>query len=126
MPAGRPTDYKPEYCEAVVEWGKRGKSKAWMCASLSIADNTMRTWCDTYPEFLQAMEISQKHSQLWWEDTGQSGMLSKSIDASIWSRSMAARFPADWREKSEQTQTHNKGTGWDEIFSEIGNKSRSI
>ena len=126
MPAGRPTDYKPEYCESVVKWGKLGKSKAWLCAELMIVDQTMRNWCEQHPAFLEAMELSQKLSQQWWEDTGQNGMLSKSIDSSIYSRSMGARFPADWREKSEQTQTHNKGEGWGEIFGVVGNKSRSI
>jgi hypothetical protein len=98
---GRPTKYKPEFCNLVVEYGKLGKSKAWICSELEIADNTMRTWCDEYPDFLQAMDVSQKYSQRWWEDAGQNGMLGKTIDASIWSRSMAARFPNDWRESNK-------------------------
>jgi hypothetical protein len=38
------------------------------------------------------------HSQLWWEDAGQNGMTADKFNASVWSRSMAARFPDDWRE----------------------------
>ena len=123
---GRPTDYRPQYCQSVIAWGKLGKSKAWICAELDIVDNTMRNWSEAHPEFLQAMELSQKKAQQLWEDIGFDGMQSKSIDASIYSRSMAARFPNDWREKSENTSTINKGSGWDEIFAQVGNKTRSI
>jgi len=72
------------------------------------------------------MEIAMHHSQLWWEDAGQNGMMDKSIDASIYSRSMAARFPADWREKSDNATTLNLGDGVAELFGLIGGKTRSL
>jgi hypothetical protein len=103
MPAGQPTKYRPEYCDKVREWGVLGKSRAWMCATLGIAKRTIDLWEQAHPEFLSAMEEARALTQKWWEDAGQSGMLQKSIDSGIWSRSMAARFPDDWREKSETT-----------------------
>ena len=96
---GRPTDYRPEYCESVIEWGKLGKSKAWMCAELGIVDQTMRNWCSANPEFAAAIALSVKHSQRWWEDKGQDSLDKIGFQGSMWSRSMAARFPDDWREK---------------------------
>lgn len=39
-------------------------------------------------------------AQLWWEDSGQEGMAKPGFNAAIWSRSMAARFPDEWREKT--------------------------
>ena len=123
---GRPTDYRPEYCDDVIEWGKLGKSKAWMCASLDIARTTLDLWIETHPEFSYAMDKALTNSQLWWEDAGQRGMETQGFSAPIWSRSMGARFPNDWREKSETTSTINKGSGWDEVFAQVSNKSRSL
>lgn len=110
-PGGRPSKYDPALCDIVIEWGKQGKSKAWICAELEVVDQTLRNWGEAHPEFLEAMEIALKKSQQWWEDKGQTGMVGKSIDGSIWSRSMAARFPHDWREKSTVDNTHSGPEG---------------
>lgn len=123
---GRPTDYRIEYCDNVVNWGTQGKSKAWMAGELDCTIDTINNWCKANPEFLSAMEIAVTKSQQWWEDAGQNGMLNKSIDASIYSRSMAARFPRSWRESTENTTTLNKGDGWDAIFGAVVNTSRTI
>ena len=33
-----------------------------------------------------------------WEDMGQTGINSPMFNGSVWAKSMAARFPDDWRE----------------------------
>lgn len=109
MPGGRPTLYDPSYCDKVREWGALGKSRAWMCASFGIAKRTIDLWEQANPEFLAAMEEARVLAQKWWEDAGQDGMLNKSIDAGIWSRSMAARFQEDWREKNATELTGANG-----------------
>lgn len=98
MSAGRPTDYKPEYCEQVIEWGKQGKSWTWIAAELGVIRQTLYNWKDEHPEFLDALTRARELSQQWWEDAGQNGMEKAGFSASVWSRSMAARFPEDWRE----------------------------
>ena len=104
-PVGRPTTYKPEYCDSIIIWGKLGKSKEWIAAELSVTPKTLDNWAVANEEFLQALEVANLKSQQWWEDTGQNGMQSKAIDGSIWSRSMAARFPRTWREKVSNEHT---------------------
>jgi DNA-binding XRE family transcriptional regulator len=102
MPAGRPTDYRPEYCASVVEFGRMGKSLTWMAAELGVAKSTLQLWEKEKPEFSVAMTQARALSQQWWEDAGQQSMLLSpgqgTFNASVWSRSMAARFPEDWRE----------------------------
>lgn len=103
---GRPSLYDPAYCEQVIEWGKLGKSKAWMCANLNIVRQTLDNWAAEHPEFLDAITKGLLHSQAWWEDKGQDNVLTSggvSLNGPVYSRSMAARFPEDWREKSETT-----------------------
>lgn len=98
-PGGRPSAYDPTYCDKVVEWGRQGKSRAWIADELGVVRNTLKNWEAEHPEFLIAMERALIASQRWWEDAGQNGMTSREFNAPIWSRSMAARFPDDWREK---------------------------
>lgn len=95
---GHPTDYRPIYCECVVEWGKLGKSRAWIAAELNVTRMTIWNWEQRNPEFLYAMQLSREHAQRWWEDAGQAGMTTQGFNGSVYSRSMSARFPDDWRE----------------------------
>lgn len=96
---GRPSEYEPSYCEKVIELGKEGASVVEMACEIGVSRNTLETnWTEAHPEFLEAFIYAKQLSQVWWERAGRTGMLHKSIDGGIWSRSMAARFPADWRE----------------------------
>jgi hypothetical protein len=94
----RPTEYKQEYCETIIEAGKQGKSIAWMASELEVNKDTIYEWARVHPEFSVALACARAHSQRWWEDAGQAGMDKPGFGASVWSRSMAARFPEDWRE----------------------------
>lgn len=105
----RPSEYKPEFCESVIEWGKGGKSLAWMAAELDVSRECLYEWMRVHPEFSDAMDRARQHSQRWWEDAGQTGMLAPGFNASIWSRSMAARFPDDWREQKGVELTGKDG-----------------
>lgn len=100
MPGGRPSAYDPEFCDLVIKWGKQGKSKAWMAAELGVHRDTVNEWERVHPEFSDAITRALLYSQQWWEDAGQSGLYLDKFNASVWSRSMGARFPAEWREKT--------------------------
>lgn len=109
MPAGRPTDYREEYCDSVIEWAREGKSRAWMAAQMEISRQTMLNWEHAHPEFLDATTRAAMIAQAWWEDAGQDGMVSDKFNGSVWAKSMAARFPEDWRDKSETAHTGPNG-----------------
>lgn len=99
MPAGRPTKYDPTYCERVVEFGKQGMSVVEMADELDVSRNTLETlWPAANPEFMEALARSRDASQAWWEKQGRLGLSADKFQASLYSRSMAARFPRDWRE----------------------------
>lgn len=111
MPAGRPSDYRPEHCLTVIECGKQGMSLAETACELGVVRSTLQLWEQEIPEFSVAMAKMRELSQAWWEKTGRVGMFEESggvkLNASIWSRSMAARFPHDWRENSKVENTHS-------------------
>lgn len=102
---GRPTKYLAEYCDQVIELGRQGKSLVQIASEFEVTKKTLAYWCEQNPDFLAAMDLARDHAQAHWEELGYDGMKGKSIDASIWSRSMAARFPADWRESKHQEVT---------------------
>lgn len=106
---GRPSTYDPSFCSKVIEWGKAGKSRAWIADELGVVRATLKNWEATHPEFLEAMDRALTAAQRWWEDAGQDGMSADKFNSSVWSRSMAARFPDDWREISRQEQTGANG-----------------
>jgi hypothetical protein len=108
---GRPSDYDPTFCEMVIELGKQGASVVEMAVEIGVSRNTLETnWPAAHPEFLEAFTHARECSQAWWEKTGRVGMIGKDIDSSIWSRSMAARFPRDWREVKGTELTGKDGS----------------
>lgn len=114
MPAGRPTLYRPEYCEKVIDLGKQGCSVVEMAAEIGVDRNTIeRHWPEAHPEFFQAITQARDFSQAWWEGIGRKMMIEEpggvKLNHSIWSRSMGARFPHDWRENSKHELTGKDG-----------------
>lgn len=114
MTAGRPSLYNPAYCERVIELGKEGCSVVEMAADLGVARNTIETtWPADHPEFLEAFTKARVYSQSWWESMGRKNLImapgAGQFQGSVWSRSMAARFPADWRESTKQEITGKDG-----------------
>ena len=112
-PVGRPSLYDPSYCDKVVELGRLGKSVEQISSNLGVSCRVMYDWRDRYPEFLRALEEAKEAEQTWWEDQAQAYMLEHKdgakLNASIWSRSMAARFPKKYRESVKQEITGENG-----------------
>lgn len=106
--AGRPTDYDPKYCSVVIDQGKLGKSVVQMACHVGVVKQTLYDWAEVHPEFMDAFTRARQLSQYWWEETAQKHMVEMQygpkINSGLWSRSMAARFPDDYREK--QTIEH--------------------
>lgn len=113
-PEGRPSKYRQEFCERVIEMGALGWSVVEMAADIGVVRTTFETqWPAEYPEFSEALTIARQKSQVWWERIGRENLLippmGGTFQQSMWSRSMAARFPHDWREKSETAITGQNG-----------------
>lgn len=101
MPAGRPTTYSTEFCDAAIEMGKQGKSLTYMAAEFDVSRECIYEWARVHPEFSDAIARAKAHSQKWWEDAGQVALSQPGFNASVWSKSMAARFPDDWRDNTK-------------------------
>jgi hypothetical protein len=112
-PGGRPTDYDESFCDKVVELGALGKSTEQIAKELGFALRTIYLWKDTYPQFMQALSTAKELEQAWWEDQCQAYMLEykdgPKLNATLWSRSMAARFPKKYRDNSKVELTGENG-----------------
>lgn len=104
---GRPTEYKPEFCELVVELGKKGYSEAQIAAEIGVTRKTLKNWEDQYPEFFYWNGLSKEHAQAWWESLAQNQMLAPTpgFSSGLWAKSMSARFRDDYTERTKQEVT---------------------
>lgn len=121
---GRPSKYDPKFCDMVVEWGREGKSRTWMAAQLLVIRETFDNWAKDHPEFFDALTLAKQLEQLWWEDKGQDCISNSGFQSSVWSRSMAARFPVEWRNKSEVD--HGLSADFQKFLDEIDGDSSSL
>lgn len=112
-PVGRPSLYDPKYCEEVIAYGKLGKSVEQIASILNVSLRTMYSWRDSHEEFLHALDDAKTYEQAWWEEQAAAYMVenkeSDRLNATLWSRSMAARFPKKYRESVKQEITGADG-----------------
>ena len=112
-PVGRPTLYDPSLCEKVIELGKLGKSVEQIAYNLNLSIRVLYKWRDEHEEFMQALEDAKALEQAWWEEQAHAYMVETKdgprLNASLWSRSMAARFPKKYREQVKQEITGADG-----------------
>jgi transposase len=113
-PVGRPSLYDPKYCEEVIALGRIGKSVEQIAANLNLSLRVLYAWRDKHEEFMHAMEYAKELEQAWWEEQAQAYMVenkeSDRLNASLWSRSMAARFPKKYRESTKTEITGADGS----------------
>ena len=112
-PFGRPTDYRPEFCEQVIELGRQGKSRVQIAAVLDVCRKTLIEWEKEKPDFCDSMTRARELAQAWWEDQGQDGLWdsdARRLNAAAFRFQMINRFPLDWRDRVEQVVQNPDGT----------------
>ena len=102
MPAGQPTKYRPEFCERVIEMGKKGKSKTYMAAALEISKDSFENYEKKHAEFFNAVKTAMLYSQKWWEDKLEEATTGENPDANatLFVFNMTNRFKGEWSDKT--------------------------
>lgn len=113
---GRPTKFKPEYCQKLIEHMKQGLSFESFSAIIGVNQDTLHEWSKNpkkYAGFLDAKKEAFAHARLFWEKLGIDGLyttvtydgenrkVEKSINATIWIFNMKNRF--GWKDRVEFT-----------------------
>ena len=112
MPAGRPTKYKPEFCEVVVKAGEEGETLAGMAEACGVHRSTLNDWIEQHPEFSAAVKEGVQKSQVWWERQGRLATFGgvNGFNATSYIFNMKNRFPSDWRDKQDFDHQSSDGT----------------
>lgn len=114
---GRPTKYKKEYCERLIEHMENGYSFESFAGLVNVCKETIYTWTREHSEFLDAKNRAFEKSRLFWEKQNIEGLYKqtefdndgnkiseKSINSTVLIFNMKNRFPEEWRDK--QTVEH--------------------
>ena len=101
MSAGRPTTYKPEYCQAVIEHMSEGASLTSFAASVDCSRATINVWMDANPEFLEAVKTGKAKCATWWEKVSRTNAVEGGGNATLCIFGLKNMAPDEWREKQE-------------------------
>lgn len=119
---GRPTKYKEEYCQMLIDHMSEGLSFESFAGLIEVNVDTLHEWVKTHELFSDAKKIAFNKSLIFWErlgidhilnisesesqGEGYSSSRSKSLNAAVWVFNMKNRFK--WRDKQpEETDTLN-------------------
>ena len=96
---GRPTKYKPEMCDIVIELMKEGASQQEVLGELGISNATFYKWKQENEEFSETIKRGIRLSQAWWEKEGRTSLRDREFNYTGWYMNMKNRFK--WADKQE-------------------------
>jgi len=108
---GRPSTYKPQYCDDLIAHMRGGLSFESFAGKIGKSRDTIYEWEAVHKDFTDAKKIGEGLCQVWWENAGIAGMLGLKqtkdgiplgmFSPAIWIFNMKNRF--NWRDKRELT-----------------------
>lgn len=92
--AGRPTKYKKEYCQGLIDHMSQGWGFETYAAVINVNPDTLYEWAKVHPEFSEAKKVAFVKSQMKFEQIGMAAMLGKikNFQPSVWVFTMKNRF----------------------------------
>ena len=69
---GRPSKYRAEMCEQIIELGEAGKLPAQVAATLGVTKQTLHEWKGVHEAFSYAYAIYKEKAEDWWLNLAQS------------------------------------------------------
>ena len=111
---GRPTKYKEEFCEMLIEHMSEGYSFDSFGGIIEVAEDTLYEWVKVHNNFSDSKNIGTQKSMVWWEKVGRKGMINEIpfFNDRIWRLNMINRFRSKW---SDGTKNENN----DKVKTEI-------
>jgi len=96
---GRPTKYKKEYCQQIIEHMKMGKSAVEFAADHDICEDTFYEWIKVYPSFSESHKIAKVHLTAYFVKMGRCGLIetkdSPKINTALYSKVMKLSLGKD-------------------------------
>lgn len=104
---GRPTKYRPEYCQGLIDHMSKGLSYETYSATIGTCRETLYAWEKAYPDFLNAKKKAFEECNIFWERMGMHGVMGKieGFNATMWIFNMKNRFK--WTDRIESNVSAN-------------------
>lgn len=96
------TKYKPEYCDALIEYASKGLYWHTFAAEIKVSKRTLYEWVKKYPAFSEAKEIAEVKCEQFWEKKGLKPK-SKDFHFGVYKLMMTNRF--GYSGKGEEKET---------------------
>jgi hypothetical protein len=111
--AGRPSIFKAEYCEKLIELCEKGLSFSACAAEFGISRRTLYLWEETIPAFAEAKAIAEAKSLRFWEelaiDASRGGLSGQTKgSAAVIIHQICNRFPQLYRQRVEIADARDK------------------
>lgn len=106
---GRPSTYKPEYCQMLIDHMKEGFNFETFAAKLDyMSAASLYRWLDLHPEFREAKKIGEIYCQSWWLNLARGAAIGKipNFNSTVWIFVMKNMF--HWRDKHEVKTEHRE------------------
>jgi len=95
---GAPTKYNSSFCQITIDLMDDGKSIYQVARHLRVSRQTLYTWMDKYPDFMDAIRVGKDWGQGYWEEEFQRMMYTREGQPQLWRLYMGSRF--GWEEKA--------------------------
>lgn len=102
---GRPSEYRPEYCDMVIEAMGQGISVAAFAGTIGVACDTVYQWMKRHAEFADAVSRARAKQLLAWEQKLIRSKKGAETMASIFALKNIA--PDQWRDVRNVQHEHN-------------------
>jgi hypothetical protein len=102
---GRPSEYKPEYCDLVIEKMAEGLSLAAFAGTLKVSREAIYNWMSVHSEFSDAVSRARSTRLLWWEQKLMRSRKGAETTASIFALRNAD--PSEWRDVRNVQHDHS-------------------
>ena len=109
-PVGRPTDYKPEYCQMLIDHMSNGGMIETFGPTIGVCRKTLYTWRIEQPEFLHAFNVGLDLHLQYMMDKASPHLVERfqgpKVNTGLFKLLMANIH--GWREKEESKQQEVK------------------
>jgi len=105
---GRPSSYKPEYCDLVTRMSADGFSLTAIAGSIGVEPGTLSDWRRSFPLFDQACARAKAARLHWWENQALEVVKERIAGPSaLIMFALKNAGPDEWRDKIESTVNVN-------------------
>jgi hypothetical protein len=102
---GRPSDYRPEYCEAVIAYMSQGYSLTAFAGSIRQSRDAIYDWIRAHSEFSHAVSRARAARVAWLETKLLRSRKGAETTAAIFALKNAA--PDEWRDMKQTEYRHS-------------------